>query len=245
MTIPRVLIKKLIKKDDVLQLTDNEYHYIIRVRRLSVNDTFFAVDETGREFIGRILKIGKKSFTAKFNFIKSVEDKNYRVNLYFGLLKGEKNDFIVNIATQLGVSKITPVIMERTIISLEHERAMKKRERFIKIAKEAVRASYLSEIPVIEEINRIENLNFEVDDLKILFSERVGLKGLKDFSQKIIESNNISVFFGPEGGITDKEHKFLVEKGFIPVSLGERVLKAEIAILYALSVVRFLKKGKL
>jgi 16S rRNA (uracil1498-N3)-methyltransferase len=73
----------------------------------------------------------------------------------------------------------------------------------------------------------------------------MGLLSLLDFEKKIKDANKIIIFFGPEGGITEEEFSFLVEKGFNPISLGDRVVKAEIAVLYGASIIRFLKKGKL
>jgi 16S rRNA (uracil1498-N3)-methyltransferase len=245
MTKPRVFINKLLKEDDILNLNGEEFHYLARVRRIKVDDEFLCVDETGREFKGVVLKITNKGLTARFNFLKKSEIVNNGIILYFGLLKGEKNEFVINMATQIGVSKIVPLIMERTIISIDGEKILKKLDRFKRVAKEAARVSYLSEPPLIEEIKTLDKIEFHRDDLKIMLSEKTGLKLLSDYKEEIKKTKTLSLFFGPEGGITEGEFKMLNEKGFIPVSLSERVVKAEIAILFTLSVINFLRMGKL
>mgnify|MGYP001148252789 CR=1 FL=1 len=245
MTKPRVFINKLLKEDEVLNLCGEEFHYLVRVRRVKVGDEFLCVDETGREFKGIVLKITRKGITAKFNFLRKRAIVKNDITLYFGLLKGEKNEFVINMATQIGVSKIVPLIMERTVISIDEEKIFKKLDRFKRVAKEAARVSYLSEPPSIEEIKTMDKIEFHSNDLKIMLSEKTGLRLLSDYQEELIKSKGVSLFFGPEGGITEDEYKMLNEKGFIPISLGERVVKTEIAILFTLSVINFLRIGKL
>ncbi len=245
MTKPRVFINKLLKEDDILNLYGEEFHYLVRVRRIKVGDEFLCVDETGREFQGVVLKITNKCLTARFNFLKKSAIVKNGITLYFGLLKGEKNEFVINMATQIGVSKIVPIIMERTVISIDEEKILRKWDRFKRIAKEAARVSYLSEPPLIEEIKILDKVEFNSNDLKIMFSEKTGLTLLSDYREQMVEAKALSLFFGPEGGIAEDEFKMLKEKGFIPVSLGERVVKAEIAILFTISVINFLRVGKL
>lgn len=245
MTVPRIFLKKLLTENETIKIGEGNFHYLVRVMRLKKGNKFYCVDETGREFLGEILDVGKNSLLAKFNFLKLDSCIDYNVSLFYGLLKGEKNELIVSIASSLGVSEIIPVNMERTVIKLEKEKAHKKRERLQKIAVESARVSYLLKEPIIREIKELRELTFYQDSLKILFSEKTGIKGLADYQDEIKKANKIIVFFGPEGGIAEEEHNFLIKNGFEPVSLGERVVKSEIAILYGLSVIRFLKNGKL
>ncbi len=245
MTVPRIFLKKLLKENEKLNIEGNNFHYLIRVMRLRKGNKFFCVDETGREFEGEILDIQKNKLIAKFNFLKTDFGINYDLCLCYGLLKKDKNELVVSIASSIGVTKIVPVNMKRTMVKLEKDKIKAKIERLKKIAYESSRVSYISKEPVIQEITNLKEITFPEDALKILFSERMGLPNFIDCKEEIEEANNIVLFFGPEGGITEEEFNFLINNGFYPVSLGERVVKTEIAILYTLSVIRFIKNGKL
>ncbi|MCX7769482.1 MAG: 16S rRNA (uracil(1498)-N(3))-methyltransferase [Proteobacteria bacterium] len=245
MTIPRIFLKRLLIEDDTLEIDNKNFHYLVRIMRLKRNDKFYCVDETGREFMGVILEIGKEKLVAKFNFLKTLPENDYVVNLYFGMLKGDKNELVVNIASSLGVSRIIPVIMERTVVKLDEKKAYIKKERLQKVAIESARTSYLNKKPIIEDIKNLKDLIFDKNSLKILFSEKVGIPDFIEYKEKIINATNLTFFFGPEGGISDGEYEFLLKNDFMPLSLGSRVVKAEIAILYSISVIRFLKAGKL
>lgn len=245
MTIPRIFLKRLLIESEIVKIAEANFHYLIRVMRLKKKDRFYCVDETGREFIGEILEIKKNLLLAKVSFLKVDLGIGYDVSLYYGFLKGDKNELVVSIASSLGISKIVPINMERTVVRLEREKAKNKKERLQKIAIESARVSYIAKEPIVEEISNLMELDFEEHALKILFSEKMGLPGLVEYQERIKSDDKIILFFGPEGGISDDEFNFLVNQGFMPVSLGERVVKAEIAIMYALSVIRFIKYGKL
>lgn len=245
MTVPRIFLKKLLTENEIKKIVDSNFHYLIRVMRLKKGDRFYCVDETGREFIGEVLSIQRNKLIAKFNYLKLDSGNDYDISLYYGLLKGDKNELVVSIASSIGITIIVPVNMERTIVKLEKDKVQKKMERLKKVAVESSRVSYISKEPVIEGVTNLEELTFPEDALKILFSEKMGLPNLVDYQDRIKRADKVILFFGPEGGITEREFDFLIYNGFYPVSLGDRVVKAEIAILYALSVIRFLKNGKL
>lgn len=245
MTIPRIIIKKLLTEGSIIEVCGENYHYLVRIRRLKVGKKFTCFDETGREFEGKITKIDNNKLIAEVSFLKKPGYPDYSLKLYFGLLKGEKNDLVINYATQLGATHIYPVVMERTIIKGDLEKFQKKHERFNKIARESARISYLSYVPYISEILYLKDVIFSQDEFMIVFSEKAGLVSLKNIEKELRNHDKITVFFGPEGGISEDEYDTLRQKGFSLISLGDRVVKAEIAITYAISVLKYIKTGNL
>lgn len=244
MTIPRIIINQTISNGELLELKDQTFHYLVRVNRLKANDTFYALDASGAEFIGEIVNIKHNSLTSYMFLQKNFSAPEYQFSVYFGLLKGDKNEFIVKAGTQLGLTNFKPVITRRTVVKLDEAKKREKVERLSKIAEDTARTSFLTFIPKVDIIKNLDTLTFEDDALKILFSEKQGLPLLKTLAPEIKNAKNISAFFGPEGGIDENEYDFLLKQGFTPVSLGNRALKAEFAFVFAMSVLFYINRGE-
>lgn len=244
MTTPRVIINQTIYNGELLEIKGQPFHYLVRVNRLKANDKFFALDANGAEFIGEIVNVTHNSLTSYMFLQKNFSAPEYHISVYFGLLKGDKNEFIVKAGTQLGLTNFTPVITSRTVVKLDEAKRRKKTERLNKIAEDTARTSFLSFIPKVEMVKSLDALTFEDDSLKILFSEKKGLPLLKTVATDIKNTKKISAFFGPEGGIDENEYDFIVNQGFTPVSLGNRALKAEFAFVFAMSVIFYINRGE-
>ncbi len=244
MTIPRIIVDKVLTDGELITITGEQYHYLVRVNRIKSGEKFYLLDGSGKDFIGEVLDISNKSFTAYIFQIKTMKKPEYRVGVIFGMLKGDKNEFIIKSGTQMGITDFYPVVTKRTIIKMNREKVAEKLQRFSKIAEDTARTSFLSFIPEVHEITDLTMLTPEERGLKLLFSEKKGVPLLKTAEKKIVQEQNIFLFFGPEGGLENDEVDFLVHKGFEPISLGERALKAEFAFVFASSVVIYIKRGE-
>ena len=149
-------------------------------------------------------------------------------------------DFIVQKATELGISKIIPIETMRTIVKLHQEKSGKKTERWQKIASEAAKQSNAPIIPQVSSvINFKEMINSLEKDVKyILFWEEEKNLKLRDLLN-ITTEKRLALIIGPEGGFDEKEVRLLKEKGIISVSLGEKILRTETAALVASACVMY------
>lgn len=182
----------------------------------------------------------------KFSIIRECNDNNeldFELVVAVGLVKEQKMDIILQKLTELGVSRIIPLKMERSIVRLEDKRALKKRERWQTICKEAAEQSKRNVIPVVDEIMSIIDLNKMKFDYKYVCSISKDNNLINRYLQKNSNCAKIIFVIGPEGGITLEEEKKLNDMGYISVSLGKRVLRVETACIYVASVLGFINMG--
>lgn len=163
-------------------------------------------------------------------------ESNLDIILVQGLLKGEKMDFVIQKATELGVSAIIPVSTVRSQL-----RETRKLPRWKKIAEEASRQSGRAKIPEIFESFSFKDI-FDIPVLisgkGIIFWEQGGEK-LPALTSKLSNTDKIFLIIGPEGGFSEEEVLFASDKGFFTATLGSRILRAETASIAAVSIIQF------
>ena len=165
-----------------------------------------------------------------------------QVTLYQGLPKADKMELIAQKTTELGVYAIQPVAMERCVVKLEGKDAGKKTERWQKIAREAVKQCARIDVPEVREPKRLAALKEELAQLDMLI---VPWEDARDGSVRACveplkgrENLRVGILIGPEGGISEKEARWLSEEaGGKLVTLGPRILRTETAGLCALTMV--------
>ena len=166
-----------------------------------------------------------------FAFITPMFNAIGEATLMQSIYKNEKMDFLVQKVSELGITKIVPVITERTVVKIvDAKKEEKKQERWQKIALEACKQCGRSRIPEITKAVKLKEAQkyFSACDEKLVCYE-------EEKTQSIVKTVNkakcLGYFIGPEGGITEDEHKYLKEQGFVSVSLGKRILRAETAAI--------------
>ena len=145
-------------------------------------------------------------------------------------------DYLLQKATELGVSEIIPIISERTIVKVKNDNKM---SRWSKILKEASEQSFRNYIPKIHEIIDLKDIINYNADIKLVCDTKEMSKNIKKVLQDNKKSDTILIVVGPEGGLTEKEVDYFKNNGFIGVSLGENILRAETVPLYLLSIINY------
>jgi len=215
------------------KLLDSDIYHIKTVMRMNVNDLIEVVYENNVY----LAKIISNYEIEKVNKIETKSKISKEIVLIVPLLKETKMDLILQKSTELGVSKIIPIITERTLIKLSQEKKEKRISRWIRICKEASEQSKRTDIPIISEFLNINDLYF--DGLKILCSTRNKNNILKNVLKKTDSYDRIIILIGPEGGLSEKEEEMLIKKGFIPTALGELILRVETVPMYILSIINY------
>lgn len=155
--------------------------------------------------------------------------------------KGPRLDFIIEKATELGASAITPVMTERSVVRIEKDRVGEKLKRWSRIALESAQQSGRRDVPeIVPPVTLPEFLaSFRKGDLNLLLWEGEKRVTIKDVLKGAQEVKSVTVLIGPEGGFSEDEVGKAVEKGFVAVSLGELTLRTETAPIAALSILQY------
>ena len=225
------------KKDNYLILNNSDIHHIKNVMRMSINDEIECVYEN-KLYICTIENIEEN----KFLITKSLDDNNeldIDITVAVSLVKEQKMDLILQKLTELGVKKIIPLSMERSIVKLNKEKFEKKKKRWLSICKEASEQSKRNTIPEITDIMTIKELNNINCDIKLVCSVKEKNNLVNNYLQKMKKYATIIFVIGSEGGITDKEEELLNSYGYESVSLGKRVMRVETATIYVASIINY------
>lgn len=224
-------------KDNKFKLKKDDIYHITHVMRMKDNDKIEVVYE--KQVYLCNLSFSNDDVSVVINQkLESINSDTAEITLIIPLLKEVKMDLILQKSTELGVNKIIPVIMERSIVRLDKERELKKIERWTKICKEASEQSMRVTIPVITEVKQLTDLK-ELDGVKLVCSTVEKRNTIKMFLQSNKSYDKINIVIGPEGGLSLKEENYLRNIGFTPVSLGSRIMRVETVPLFILSVLNY------
>ncbi len=227
----------LIDKEHVkLELEDE--HHLLHVMRMRQGDEIEVV-ANGVLYLCNIGSTNPLTIYVVHEIETDVE-LNVDVTLLFALTKGDRTDLVVQKATELGVKRIALIQSERTVVRYEEKDIAKKCVRYQKIMKEASEQSHRLIVPEMMGIFNLKKLPKEVfSDLNYVGYEK-DASDVNGMFANFDKKKSITILIGPEGGFSEEEINNLVEQGFIRTSLGKRILRAETAAMYALSVIGYL-----
>ena len=216
--------------DGLEYLTKEDARHALKVLRLREGDRVEMLTEGGRWIAGIDGIRGEEVALRKLEPLPSTES-SLQVTLFQGLPKADKMDLIVQKATELGVSRIVPLAMERSVTRIAPADSARKTESWQKIAREAGKQSGRCVIPVVEPPATVQRLcaRSDLPSFSIVPWEDTREGGLLGFRAAHPEAKSIGVLIGPEGGISAAEMAGLEAAGFIPVTLGRRILRTETA----------------
>ncbi|MBU6140395.1 MAG: 16S rRNA (uracil(1498)-N(3))-methyltransferase [Proteobacteria bacterium] len=239
-------IRLFVAKDNLdlgttIKLCDNDFDYLIKVMRQKVGDRFFVFNGVDGEFVAQITAVEKKYLTAEIGEKISELKKVPNVTLAFAPIKNVRIDFIAEKATELGVARFQPILTQRTIVDKINL------ERFRANAKEACEQCERNDFPEIFPPKKLEKfLNEEETKEKILILCDESGQGLK--ASLILptlrqaqrdQEKEIVILIGPEGGFSESEFaKMRQLKNLFSISLGPRILRADTAMISALTLVQ-------
>ena len=216
---------------------------ILRVLRLSPGEEILLWDDEGREYRAVITRAEGMSV-----YVQVLKEHNKKVEsplrlvLMQGIPKGDKFEFIIQKATELGVWRVYPALTERTIVRIPPERQASRKERWQSVAREAARQSGRVQIPEIMPIATLTELvqDIEKDAHRIILWEGEKGTGLKDYLRRNKPTKGaVYLFIGPEGGFSQQEVEFCINNSFTSVTLGPRILRTETAGLVSLSLILY------
>lgn len=225
---------KEIVNDNII-LYESDMHHIKNVMRMKENDMVEVIFDKKL-----YLCILDNNYNLIINnVINENNEFDKEIIALIGLTKEQKMDLILQKLTELGVSKIIPVNMERSIVKLDDKRLDKKMIRWETICKEASEQSKRTNIPIIHNVINLKDLSKIEGDIKLVASTSEKDKLLNCYLQNVDNCAKIVVVIGPEGGISDKEENYLINNGYNPVSFGNLIFRVETACIYVASILNY------
>lgn len=234
MRLSRIYQQIDLQPEALVTLDERASHYLLHVLRVKLGYSLILFDGLGHSAEAIVSECNRKTIavTVKACFTEDMESP-LKIHVYQGVCRGEKMDFVIQKAVELGVSAITPFMTERCQLSLDDKRRENRLEHWHQVIISACEQSGRSSLPVLNSF-----LNFS----DYTRSEQA-IVLQPESSQKLSTcqiGSACDLLIGPEGGFSDVEIEHLVSKQVMPVSLGARILRSETAGLAAVSVLQSL-----
>ena len=226
----RLFFSNILSANLTGKLDKSQSHYLTNVMRVKENEVFSLFNKDG-EWESKILGISKS--IVEFKTIKQLRQKKNMKELWlaFSPIKSNYQNFIIQKATELGITKFLPIIFERTIV-----RKINK-ERLEKIAIEATEQSNRINVPLIEPTQNLDNF-LKKNSMDLIFTD------LNSDNKKIdrtkLTDKPICIIIGPEGDFSETEREEILSfKGVQPLKINENILRSETAVISAISIINY------
>lgn len=212
---------------DEVNLDKAAINHVVNVLRLKIDDPLIIFNGKGGEYSAKITQIKRREVKVKTTQFKNISrESNLKIHLAQGVSLGEKMDFILQKATELGVAEITPIITARCNIKLSEDRWNKKIIRWKKIIISACEQCGRNILP---KLNQTITFADFVTQNKISTKIILNPSAKNNLSDLDIKQNEVTILVGPEGGVTAEEINEARKHNFLDINLGPRILRTETA----------------
>ena len=222
------------KRDDLFILESSDLHHISNVMRMKNGDFVEVVFD---KVLYKCKVVIDNGITIIYDSILHGNDDPIDIVLIVPILKEQKMDLVLQKATELGATRIIPIITERCIVKL-NDKESKKLERWSRIVKEASEQCKRISIPIIDNVHTISDLNFS-DGVKLVCSTRENEKNIKNIMHNLNGCAKMYIVVGPEGGLSIAEENKLNDLGFVSITLGKRIMRVETVPMFVLSILNY------
>ena len=226
----RLFFSDTLSANMIDKLNKDQSHYLTKVMRVKENDVFSLFNKEG-EWEAKILGISKN--TVEFKIINQLRQKEITKELWlaFSPIKSNYQNFMLQKATELGVTKFLPIIFDRTVV-----RKINK-DRIEKIVIEASEQSNRINVPTIEEAQDLNGF-LKKNSMNLIFTDLNS--NIKKIDKSKFTDKPVCIIIGPEGDFSETEReKILSFKGVQPIKINENILRSETAVISAISIVNY------
>ena len=226
----RLFFSDTLSANMIDKLDKNQSHYLSKVMRVKENEVFLLFNKEG-EWEAKVLGIFKN--IVEFKIIKQLRQKETTKELWlaFSPIKSNYQNFMLQKATELGVTKFLPIIFDRTVV-----RKINK-DRIEKIVIEASEQSNRINVPTIEEAQDLNGF-LKKNSMNLIFTDLNS--NIKKIDKSKFTDKPVCIIIGPEGDFSETEReKILSFKGVQPIKINENILRSETAVISAISIVNY------
>ncbi|RYB91134.1 16S rRNA (uracil(1498)-N(3))-methyltransferase [Nocardioides oleivorans] len=236
MSLPVHLVESLagVSVGQVVEVTGDEAHHAVAVRRLREGEQVVLTDGLGTSVTGEVAATGKRVFSVQVASVESTERPDPAFTIVQALPKGDRGELAVEVLTEVGVDLVVPWAASRSVAVWKGERAAKSHARWQATAREAAKQSRRSWLPTVTPLATTVSLAEvvrEADLAVVLHEDATAPLSAVD----VPASGRIVVVVGPEGGIAPEELKALEAAGAVTVRLGDEVLRTSTAGVVAVA----------
>jgi 16S rRNA (uracil1498-N3)-methyltransferase len=236
--VPRFYLDAPLRAGGVCTLSEDAAHHAVHVLRLREGDEVTLFNGRGGEFAARIASMQRLRISIDVLQHRAIERESpLRITLLQGVSAGERMDSTVRKAVELGVAEVQPVLATRSVARPKGDRAENRRSHWQKIVISACEQCGRNRVPEVQALVSVNDYQPGSGTTKILLSPASELA----LSKLSSAENPIVLAAGPEAGFTEEEEARLVQAGFVPASLGPRVLRTETAAVAALAALNALR----
>jgi 16S rRNA (uracil1498-N3)-methyltransferase len=239
MSVPRCYVDEELHEGKLLTLPPNVQHHLVSVLRRAAGDPLVLFNGRGGEYTATLDSAAKRSAGVRLGEFRDVDRESpLAITLAQGVSKGERMDYTVQKAVELGVAEIVPLLTDHSVVKLSDERWQRKQEHWQAIAVSACEQSGRTRVPTVTPVVDLRDWlpACPQSSLKLVLAPGAEAPpaGVGFSGQPIV------LLVGPEGGLSELEIKLAELAGYAGLSLGPRVLRTETAGVVALSVVQAL-----
>ncbi|WP_078082916.1 16S rRNA (uracil(1498)-N(3))-methyltransferase [Microbulbifer mangrovi] len=243
MRIPRIFSAEPLAGKTEVQLDEAASRHLVKVLRLGPGRPLVLFDGEGGEYSAELLEAGKKTRVKLGDYSEEDRQSPLAITLAIGISRGDRFDWVIQKATELGVKDIQPLFTERCEVKLSGDRLQKKLGQWQQIAISACEQSARNRVPEILSPMKLPQFLDSADSdtgaaLKLVLHHRTE-ETLAQLEQQLGRPRSTLLLVGPEGGLSAEEIELALERGFHALRLGPRVLRTETAPVAALSVLQF------
>lgn len=237
MRVSRLYVADQLTTGIQIELPDESAHYVRTVLRLKKDQDITLFNGQGGEFLCHFVEVSRKKVIVSIQeYIERSVESTLTIILGLGISRGDRMDWAMQKAVELGVNQITPLMTERCVIKFKAEKKQQRLQHWRNIVQHAAEQSGRTILPEMPEIDVLANWITAQHGLKV-FLDPYAEQPLADLQP---ENGQVTLLSGPEGGFTEQERDTAKAAGFIPVKLGQRILRTETAALASLSAVQML-----
>lgn len=237
MRVSRLYVNASLNVGGRIELDDEAAHYVRSVLRLKQDQHIVLFNGRGGEHLGRFSEVSRKQVRVEIDsFSPRDVESPLDVNLGMGISRGDRMDWAVQKAVELGVNQLTPLLTERCVTKLTDDKKQQRLQHWQHIVQHAAEQSGRTRLPLMNDIAEMPEWLNRQQGLRV-FLDPYAEHTLADLQP---QNQQITLLSGPEGGFSEQERQLARAAGFIPVRMGARILRTETAVLSALTAVQTL-----
>lgn len=240
MRIPRIYSPEPLSEGSEVQLDESASRHLVKVLRLSAGRPLVLFDGRGGEYSAELVETGKRARARTQAFFPENRESPLALTLAIGISRGDRFDWVIQKATELGAERIQPLFTERCEVKLSGERLQKKLGHWRQVAISACEQCARNRVPEIAEPRKLAKFLDSRDDetLKLVLHHRTEMQ-LHRLEAARGRPDRALLLVGPEGGLSEAEIDAALERDYLPLRLGPRVLRTETAPVAAISVLQY------
>ena len=240
MRIPRIFTDQPLHVGSEVLLPEQAGEHVARVLRLEPGNPLILFNGDGRECDARLAVLAKRSVTAEIILVRDADRESpLQLTLAQSIARGEKMDWILQKATELGVARIVPLVTERTEVKLDEDRAERRLAHWTNVIAGACEQSGRNRLPVLEAPQRLDRWLGSLGDDEAMRLALLPVGGVH-LRQLPAMQKGATLAVGPEGGFSEHDIAMLNQGQFLGLRLGPRILRTETAGIAALAALQAL-----